>query len=359
MKKKAKKPVNKKRRIIVSACAAGLALVIGITAACTFIRVPGYYLSVQKEAPVSTPAATGSFLQPWYCANWSEEQFAGHFRAMKEIGADTLVLQWTADTPEGKIREIFYDSALPEELFEENAARYPDMLENCLAAAEAEGIKVFIGLNSADEWWSFAVRKADWRERQSTVSAGMIREIHALYKEKYPNAFHGWYWSWELTNGFLGINAAADLINRDIAAMNETDSTLPLMLSPFYSKNSPYKIAEQEWKRFFAKANFRQGDIFCQQDAIGAGWIGMDDLDYYYAALKRAVDTKPELVFWANCENFTQDYLPADAQRFKQQLDTAAKYTDGIISFSLSHYYLNPDFGDQPLEDYKKIIGLE
>lgn len=357
MKKENKKPKNKKRRRIIAGCLAGILLITGVAAAVFLHRDPDYYLSVQKAASASTPAATGSFIQPWYCAEWSEAEFAAHFEQLQAIGADTLILQWTADTPEGKIGSIYYDTALPKEYFGEDAAIYPDMLENCLAAAEKAGIKVFVGLNLADEWWDFKVRDADWRDSQNTASAAIAGEIYTLYKEKYPTAFHGWYWAWELTNGFFGADSAAELLNRDIGALNALNPEMPLLLSPFNSKNSTYKIAEWEWKSFFKKVHFRKGDIFCLQDAIGAGWIELEDLDYYYAAVKRAVETKPELTFWANCENFTSDYCPADIDRFKTQLDTAALYTDGIVSFSLSHYYLNPSFGTEAFEGYKEMLA--
>lgn len=352
-----KKPKNKKRRRIVLLCAAGLLVAAGIGAALFLIRDPNYYKTVQKEPPETTPAATGSFLQPWYCADWTENDFAAHMEQLLALGADKLILQWTADTPEGKIRSVFYDTALPEDFFAEDAERHPQMLENCLAAAEKTGVKVFIGLNLADEWWDFAVKKEAWREKQNAVSAAIAREIYALYAEKYPNAFHGWYWAWELTNGFRGAEDAAALINADLAVLTELNPDLPLLLSPFNSRNSSYKSAEREWTDFFAQVNFRPGDIFCLQDAIGAGWIGLDDLDYYYAAVRRAVETKPELRFWANCENFTKDYKPAETERFKTQLDTAARYTEEIVSFSLSHYYLNPEFGTEPRESYCEMLG--
>ena len=44
------------------------------------------------------------------------------------LGADKLILQWTAETPEGKIRSVFYDTALPEDFFAEDAERHPQML---------------------------------------------------------------------------------------------------------------------------------------------------------------------------------------------------------------------------------------
>ena len=68
-----KKPKNKKRCRIVLLCAAGLLVAAGIGAALLLMRDPNYYKAVQKEAPARTPAATGSFLQPWYCADWTEK----------------------------------------------------------------------------------------------------------------------------------------------------------------------------------------------------------------------------------------------------------------------------------------------
>lgn len=353
---KEKRRSNRKKSVLIGICA-GVFLAVGLTAAYFLTPDREYYMGQRRAAPEKKPVPTGTFIQPWYCADWTENDFAAHFECLRALGTDKLIIQWTADTPEGKIRTVYYDTELPESCFAENAVRYPAMLENCLSAAQKTGVQVFIGLNLADEWWDFAVKDAAWREKQSALSAAMAKEIHTLYGEKYPDAFHGWYWAWELTNGFQGAEAAAELLNSDLAALDALEPALPLLFSPFNSKNSGYKSAEREWTEFFAQVRFRPGDIFCLQDAIGAEWIGFDDLDFYYAAAKRAVQTKPELVFWANCENFTKDYRPADVGRFRRQLDTAALYADEIVSFSLSHYYLNPEFGAEPQKSYRALCG--
>lgn len=350
-----KRRLSRKQGVPLIVCAA-VFLAAGLTAARFLLPDREYYMEQRKQAPEKTPAALGTFIQPWFCADWTENDFTAHFEQLQSLGADKFILQWTADTPEGKIKAVYYDAALPEEYFAENAERHPEMLESCLAAAEKAGVQVFVGLNLADEWWDFTVKDASWREKQNAVSKAMAEEMYALYAGKYPNAFHGWYWAWELTNGFQGAEAAAELLNVDLAALDALSPGLPLLLSPFNSKNSGYKSAEREWTDFFARVDFRPGDIFCQQDAIGAGWIGLDDLDYYYAAVKRAVETKPGLVFWANCENFTKEYKPAEIGRFQRQLDTAALYADEIVSFSLSHYYLNPEFGTEPLAEYRALL---
>jgi hypothetical protein len=78
---------------------------------------------------------------------------------------------------------------------------------------------------------------------------------------------------------------------------------------------------------------------------VGAGHIKIDELDKYFAALKNAVDTKPELTFWANNENFTiSDWSSAPLSRFVEQMKISSKYVENHVTFAYSHYY-SPDMG--------------
>ena len=48
---------------------------------------------------------------------------------------------------------------------------------------------------------------------------------------------------------------------------------------------------------------------------------------------------------------------PAILPAVNHAKDTAARYTEEIVSFSLSHYYLNPEFGAEPRESYCEMLG--
>jgi len=130
----------------------------------------------------------------------------------------------------------------------------------------------------------------------------------------------------------------------------------------FMSKSIP--SMENDWTKILTEVNFREYDILCPQDAIGAGWASFDILDdtmhMYLNAMKRS---GRKMQFWLNCECFTQNhdglpfmhkrtenrrFIPSPVNRFARQIENAEKYTSSIITFSFNHYYspllVNPDY---------------
>lgn len=315
----------------------------------------GIFTSVPPEA--EHPIVTGSFMQAWAFSDFSDEQIGRHFDYLKEVGIDTVILQSTASTPNGKFESVCY----PSEIAEQNPAGgtvggNKKFVERCLAAAEARNMKVFIGLNSADEWWDKFVKDEQWYTMQAELGNRMAKEMVNLYKEKYPHAMAGWYFAWEFSNAIFPYEYnCADMLNINLDFLTALDPSMPLMLSPFINADVPAFLTQASWARVFSSTRFRQGDIFCCQDSIGAGFMPMDKLDSYFKALKNAVNTKPGLLFWANNENFIQaDWSSAPVSRFVEQMKITSKYVSSHVSFSYSHYY-SPDMGKQAFHDaYKR-----
>lgn len=300
--------------------------------------------------PKTYPVVSGTFMQPGTFAGYSVSRMKQHLSYMKEVGIDTLVLQWSFNTNGGKINTPFFESSFPSELkatgFNAANAKFMDVL---LTAAEETGVKVWIGLNDSDEWWIVGVSDRSWIEKQAKLGLAGAEQIYATYKEKYPNAFAGWYFVFEFYNmqaNAAMLDNAADLLNRYRNGLYKLSPELPMMLSPFISEYGVSPAETQNlWSQVFAKTDFRKGDIFCCQDSVGAGHITMDKLEPYFKAIKNAADTKPELSFWANNEDFTQsDWSTADLKRFVKQLEISDPYVEGHLTFAYSHYQ-NPDVG--------------
>ncbi len=287
------------------------------------------------------PVVSGTFMQPGSFLSFSVSNWKNHFKNLKEVGIDIFIIQWTADTPEGVFKSVYYPSELTEDNKTSSFYNGSTLLPRVLEAAEEEGIKVFVGLNLSDEWWQFACTRDAWNKKQSDLGVAMAEEIYGLYKDQYPNALYGWYFAWELYNGMRGYEKkVAEFLNMYLDPLTLLDPSMFMFFSPFvtHSGGTP-KEAESEWKKVFADANFRQGDIFCCQDAVGAGHIDIEELTGYFASLKSAVDTKPGLIFWANSENFTIDYKSAYLGRFIRQMEIASDYVSGYVTFAYSHYY--------------------
>ena len=287
------------------------------------------------------PCVRGTFVQPGAFTGYTVKDWEQHFNNLKEVGIDIFIIQWVAETPYGKFSNVYYPSQYAAGHKANGYKEYADFLPRVLEAAQSTGLKVFVGLNLSDEWWSIACTNVEWNKNVSTCGAEMAKEIYSLYKEQYPDALYGWYFAYEMFNGMRGYETrAGEFLNMYLEPLTELDPSMPVMLSPFVSKaGGTAAKAEQEWKKVFETANFREGDIFCCQDAVGAGHIDISQLDSYFSALKNAVDTEPGLHFWANSEDFTKEYDSAYVARFIKQMEIARPYVEDYVTFAYSHYY--------------------
>jgi len=306
------------------------------------------------------PYVTGSFIQPFALMNLSQDRIAIHLSTLKEVGIDTIILQWSAITPNGIFQDVYYPSENSKTNHTDNfTASNIAMIENLLSAAEKLGMKVFIGLNNADEWWNFGPTNKAWNEKQAETGLIIAQEIYDLYKIKYPNALHGWYYVWEMSNGNIikWPQANGELLNLYLNGLTKIDSSMPMMLSPFICEvDGSAEQTGNKLKEMLEVANFRNGDIYCSQDSIGAGYMSIDKLDKYFSAINDAIKNEVGLQFWANNENFIQaTWSAASIDRFVAQLKIASKYVTGYVTFSYSHYY-SPDFASTSIyhEIYKK-----
>ncbi len=96
---------------------------------------------------------------------------------------------------------------------------------------------------------------------------------------------------------------------------------------------------------------------------MGSGGLDINQINPWFTALRKAVNTKNGLQLWANAETF--DYVnnsSASLDRFINQLKLEQPCVDKIVSFSYSHYYspnnINPGF-NKAYSQYVKEGGLK
>ncbi len=316
-----------------------------------------------EDTMTNKPHVTGTFIQPGTFLYYSQERWSQHMEYLLEAGIDTVIVQWTAETPYGRFKSTYCPVSFQCEK-ETYCSEHPEFLETLLQAAQEKGMKLFVGLNLSDEWWEFACSRDDWNQKQAQIGAQMAAEIYDTYKARYPETLYGWYFSWEMFNGMYGQeDKAISFLNLYLDALNEIAPEMPIMLSPFVrSVGGPPAQAQAEWTKVFAGAHFRDGDIFCCQDAVGAEHITIEELDGYFAALKAAADTKEGLLFWANTECFRRVsegfFNPAPVERFIRQMEIAQPYVSGYVTFAYSHYYA-PDVvrSRKRHEEYLKYLA--
>lgn len=312
---------------------------------------------------------TGDFMQPWMCEGWEVADFEAHLDILKEAGYDTVLWQYTVVSYGGEAN--FYYPASSHDGYKVAYADNSALTERLLAAAQIKNFKVFLGLANDDDWWGRKpLYNTDWHLAKADRDNRIAQELYTLYKSRFPDAFYGWYWSWELWTNPVGLEENwANMLNRTRAFLLELEPAMPLLFSPFLSKFLRFEggMTQRMWKRFFETAEFASGDIFAPQDSIGkisgadvqknALAATLDYLESCYNASK----SEPGLRFYVNCELFASNNLftpeggfdTASLARIQNQLIAASRYAEGIITFSYSHF-LAPDAPNSTAPDKQK-----
>lgn len=341
----------------------------------------------QSDERKCDPKFNGTFIQSWMTHSWDDERWEDETENMQDAGIEYLIVQCIADKASesvGGIWTVYYDSdvdALKD-------AYFPgDSLEPALRNCQKAGIKVFVGLSMFDDFWNESALKKQYAEICS-VAGEMVEDIYNKYGETYKDTLYGWYFTPEISNGLLcqlNIRGIANGLNKVIDKINEIDETKPLLLSPFYSEylSTDAVTTLSNYVRFFDLVNFRDGDIFAPQDAVGAKWVREKNLQKIWKVYKAAIETcDADVKLWANCENFSSAVADSlmggittpkgtenttsvteTLDRFVRQMDVASRYAENIITFSYNHYYspsaVNSAFIDTYLDYVKNGYVLE
>jgi len=288
---------------------------------------------------------------------------------MKDAGIQKLIVQTTVDesslqttppsyTPTSMLS--LYPSQIHGMTYRGNTPGTSiSPVESILKHAQAKNVSVFLGLNSYDAAWFYGfnnrpfVTDTNWGALEAARGNAIADELSGLYRSKYPNAFAGWYWPWEIDNSPAMLlpstqTALAKTMNATFNHLATIGAGLPVIISPFFNQtmSSPAQ-GESYWKAMFAQlANFGARGIFAPQDGIGAGNVTLPQLAAWFDALGGAVASKQGLKFWANCETFEHagnSNFTAPLSRVVQQFQSVGTAVSDIVTFAYSHY-------DSPLQ---------
>lgn len=302
------------------------------------------YFNSPLRSSKNYPIVTGSFIQLDMTQHWDNAHWKKELSYLKDNKMRYIVITNVSQT-QGNITETCYKN---------NIAGYKkiygnvDPVELCLKNAENLNLKVFIEPNFNSDWWQIPADNYLWLNSQMERSNIIADDLYKKYHSKYPDAFYGWYFPYEIDNSrFNKTSEFGNLANAINIHLNYLDSKgehLPVLLSPFMNSSAgTSKEYSANWQYLFSKTNFKSGDIFCPQDCVGSGRLNLDEVNSWYTSLRKAVDKKPGMLFWANAESF--DYVNNSStllNRFLKQLTLESPCVDNIICFSYSHYY-SPD----------------
>jgi hypothetical protein len=351
--------------ILLSGCKSDIVRnTTSITKTISSSSITDQYSKLQQNAK---PICEGSFIQSWLFTNWTDERWGQELQYMKDSGMKYLILAPAAAQDKDGKWNCLYPTNIPEIKSGYNGKDY---IETVLSNCQKYGIKLFLGLELCDSWWSTDISNSQVLFNQMDIGNKIADELYAKYHQKYKDTFYGWYWTPELANYKTisktsktreqTIKVFSDELNINLDHLTKIDSSMPLMLSPYYvttitSADENYQF----WADLLKITHFREGDILCPQDSIGAGGGKLDSLDTWLKSFRKAVDTKPGLKFWVNNETFVQtDWSSASLSRFITQMKISSKYAEHLISFSFCHYYspfnVVPDF----YNTYKKYLNV-
>ena len=313
----------------------------------TFYRIISMNLVLMLFAFFSTnaqqPVIGGSFVTGDLCYSWSDARWQEEFSAMKDAGMQYVVIQAVANSYPDEVTKTIYPSNISNT---EMATSYPDVVDACLRNAEEAGLKVFIGIDLNDYWWSSYANDSTWLYSQMELDNQICDELWDNYKGKYSDTFVGWYWCYEIENLNFTLDKQQEVlinaINKQLDHLEAENERMPMMWCPFMNSQvgtaSAYKTT---WEKIFAGLHLKEGDIFCPQDCVGAGGLDIDEVDTWFAALKEAVDAQPGLVMWSDVETFktyNSSFISATIDRVVRQLEIEQPYVDNYITWEYTYY---------------------
>ncbi len=297
------------------------------------------------------PVADGSFIQLPMTYEWDDAKWQSEFGYLREAGMNYLVVMGTSTT-DGNETQTTYPTSLPNC----SIASPADVIDTLLRNASKAGFKVFLGIGFNKTWWKKSANDPEWLYWQMQRDNRIAEELYRKYHRKYADAFYGWYWAYEVDNmNFKNqkqLEVLSEALNLQLDFMSASNIKLPFLLSPFINSkySSPKKYADI-WAYVLGRTNLVKGDIFCLQDSVGGGGLKINQVRKWFRAMRKAVDTKPSLQFWANTESFMSNpFRTAPLSRFIKQMKLENPFVDKIITFSYCHYY-SPN---KVPEDYHK-----
>ncbi|WP_297887683.1 DUF4434 domain-containing protein [uncultured Capnocytophaga sp.] len=283
-------------------------------------------------------ALTGTFLQLFGKDNWSEAQWDEFLTEIKDVGMNTLIVQYTAfKNPYNNI--TWFNSA---NTF--TATKSKNTLQRLLASAGRKAIEVHIGLHFDDTYWQHQTDVA-WLQTQANYCIAIAEEIQAQFGRH--TAFKGWYIPHEPEPNAYNTDEKVRLfrehfVDRISNRLHQLNNK-PVSIAAFW--NSSLSTPEQ-MKHFMAELSKSNLQIIMLQDGVGAQHVTLNRLANYYEAAQRGLfeeNKNYKGVFWSDLETFASPngeypFHPATFDRVKQQLETALsiKKVSKVVSF---HYF--------------------
>jgi len=335
---------------------------------------------------------TATFIQNWYCRDWTQERWNEEFHAAGEAGFDALILQSVFDIVRGEPAAgssaqdfsacpytqsfCMYQSSCPATWH--SSQNSGDALELALSAAKQNGMQLWIGTVNDDIWWKYGWGEPeknsdgctyfeDWSRENAELCSALIREIQERYGEEYDSQIAGFYYVneiWNIDTACAGTDGGeyARIIGENIRASISAAGDKPLMISPFWN---PDVSSSEGFTAFLTdlagEAGFRSTDIYAPQDGGGKEY-SPSVMREWAQAQKAAVGER--MRFWMNNETFGLSMTAKPIEELRRNYAVTSDLAEKNILFSWDHYYagdkeLSGSFAEFSMEKLKGDVNAD
>ncbi|MEU7892459.1 DUF4434 domain-containing protein [Nonomuraea sp. NPDC049152] len=305
----------------------------------------------------TAPHLSGSFLQPALGDTWSTAQWATELGYLNRACIGELALQWTADS---KAKTTVYPTSLPGY----TKSTTNDVVERTLAAADAAGTKVYLGLQVNDDWWHKFAGDTAWLNGEAATANALASDLWSKYGS-HPS-LTGWYLSFEVDNWNFTTQAGQDAMAAFYTTVADHLHTLTpgkkVVISPFF--NTAGGLTATQWQGMWTSILSQSPiDVIALQDGVGAGHASTGQLSDWFAATKNAISAaRPSTQLWADTETFNLDFQPMGVKDVVADMQAVQASVSKYWSFSYDHYQSPlqvPAMYDTTYRDYLATGAVE
>jgi hypothetical protein len=281
------------------------------------------------------PLFSSSFIQHWYCEDFDQNRWKQEITMLQRLGINEIILQAVAFTD---AKYTVYPTKL-----EGYTANDVDMLKNILTVADSLSMKVRIGLGFNHEWWNKKASDFTWLNDEADKNKAIVNEIVEIYGNH--SSINGWYIPYEfsqITAITLKQQSNLNSFYKQIAAeIGRKSPGKDIMVSPYYNSKYSWEPLLPVWSLMVRNILKDTGvDILALQDAVGAEYNTLDQLEDIFSYTKNAAEAIG-VKLYSVTETFTSiptGFLTAPQSSIFKQLSAVRPYVQGYAAFSINHY---------------------
>lgn len=297
---------------------------------------------------------TGTFIQLFKKVNypkppldWDSNLWLKEIRYMKEIGIDTVIVQYA----------IYDDDAYYQSKFGKMVTK-TNQIECILSACQNEGLNVYLGLILDSKWWK-GVRNSSFLNQLKERSIAVAEELLSKYG-RY-NCIKGWYLPFEVEDRAWfkteREEILVDFLKDTIKKLKKLTPGFQIIISPYFLGMIPPEELAFKWARLFKSVGI---DIVAVQDGSGRKnyKISNENIYKYFKAFKEEFE-KNNLKLWVDMEIYSQtkdwpnwDAEPTTIESIRDRLEILGPLVEKIICFEFTHY-MSPNIGERQRKLYQ------